>query len=209
MLVVHAALTREFRLAPAAVTRVKAGDRKHARAVDEHLGLICVMLHEHHVGEDTILWPTLRARLPAVDRRLLDKTEDQHAGINSSLERVEDRRQRWLAQPDHDRGGALASELQTLCQLVIQHLKDEENDVLPRAAAYLSEPEWRAISESVSVLSRKAMLIGFGMCCYRADPKVTGQMLVALPAPVRLIAPPIARRMYARHAARIHGTRRP
>jgi hypothetical protein len=167
------------------------------------------MLHEHHVGEDTILWPTLRARLPAVDRRLLDKTEDQHAGINSSLERVEDRRHRWLAQPDHDRGSALASELQTLCQLVIQHLKDEENDVLPRAAAYLSEPEWRAISESVSVLSRKAMLIGFGMCCYRADPKVTGQMLVALPAPVRLIAPPIARRMYARHAARIHGTRRP
>jgi iron-sulfur cluster repair protein YtfE (RIC family) len=167
------------------------------------------MLHEHHVGEDTILWPTLRARLSAADRRLLDKTEDQHAAINSSLDRVEDARRRWLAQLNHECGTALAGELQALYELVIKHLKDEEDNVLPLAAAYLSEPEWRAISESVSVLSRKAMLIGFGMCCYGADPRVTGIMLVALPAPVRLVAPPIARRMYARHAARIHGTRQP
>jgi hemerythrin-like domain-containing protein len=209
MLVVHAALMREFRLAPAAVTRVKPGDRKHAQYVDEHLALICNMLHEHHVGEDNILWPPLRARLSAAECRLLDKTEAQHVGINNSLERVEDARRGWLDQPDQDHRGALATELQALYGLVSEHLADEEHDVIPLAATYLTEPQWRAISKSVTVLSPKAMLIGFGMCCYGADPEVTGIMLVALPAPVRLVVPAIARRMYARHSARIHGTRRP
>jgi hemerythrin-like domain-containing protein len=209
MLVVHAMLSREFRLAPAAVNRVKPGDRKHARDVDEHLALICHLLHEHHAGEDQILWPVLRARLSPADRRLLDNTEAQHAGINSGLERVKDARRRWLDQPDHNHGSALTNELQTLDGLVAEHLADEERDILPLAAAYLSEPEWRAISETVTVLSRKAMLVGFGMCCYGADPEVTGLMLQALPAPVQLVVPPIARRMYARRAARVHGTRHP
>jgi hypothetical protein len=209
MLVVHAALSREFRLAPAAVTRVKRGDRKHARDVDGHLGLICTLLHEHHVGEDKILWPVLRARLSAAESRLLDEIETQHANINDSIERLNEARRRWLDQPDNDHGSALAAELQALCALVTEHLADEEHDVLPLAAAYLSEPEWRAISETVTVLSRQAMLVGFGMCCYGADPKVTGLMLQALPDPVQLVVPPIARRMYARRALRVHGTRQP
>ncbi|HEY2562521.1 MAG TPA: hypothetical protein VGI44_02345, partial [Acidimicrobiales bacterium] len=57
MLVLHGALSREFRLAPAAVSRVQPGDRKRARDVDEHLALICYVLHEHHDSEDKILWP--------------------------------------------------------------------------------------------------------------------------------------------------------
>lgn len=209
MLVLHRALTREFRLAPAAVRRVTPGDRKQARRVDEHLGFICDLLHEHHVGEDEIVWPTLRARLPAADLRLLDKVELQHGGINAELERVKAARRGWLDQPDFTHGTALAGELETLHGLVVEHLADEERDILPLAAAYLSDPEWRAIGQSLQALSPKALLLGAGMCIYKADPEVIAMMFKAIPAPVRVIVPLISSRMYARHNFRIHGTREP
>ena len=209
MLVLHAALSREFRLAPAAVRRVKPGDRKQARRVDEHLGFICDLLHEHHVGEDEIVWPTLRARLSAADRRLLNKVELQHEGINSELERVKDARRGWLDQPDSTHGATLANELESLHELVVEHLADEERDILPLAAAYLSDPEWRAIGQSLQALSPKSLLLGAGMCIYKADPEVIAMMFKAIPAPVRLVVPLISRRMYARHNFRVHGTKEP
>jgi hemerythrin-like domain-containing protein len=209
MLVLHAALTREFRLAPSAVRRVKPGDHKHARKVDDHLSFICNLLHEHHVGEDEIVWPTLRARLSAADRRLLDKVETQHGGINAGLERVEDARRRFLEQTDSGHGATLANELETLYELVVEHLADEERDILPLAAAYLTDPEWRAIGQSLQALSPKSLLLGAGMCIYKADPEVIAMMFKAIPAPVRVIVPLISSRMYARHNLRIHGTRNP
>jgi hemerythrin-like domain-containing protein len=209
MLVIHAALSREFRLAPAAVRRVKPRDRRHARKVDEHLGFICNLLHEHHVGEDEIVWPTLRDRLSADDRRLLDQVETQHAGINAALERVQDARRWFLEKPDSSHGATLATELETLHELVVEHLADEERDILPLAAAYLSDPEWRAIGQSLQALSPKSLLLGAGMCIYKADPEVIAMMFKPIPAPVRIIVPLISSRMYARHNLRIHGTREP
>jgi hemerythrin-like domain-containing protein len=203
-------MVREFRLAPAAVSRVKPGDRKHARDVDEYLAMMCYSLHAHHDGEDRILWPVLRARLSAAESELLDKIESQHANINDRIERVNEARRRWLDQPDHYHGRELAGELHTLYELVTEHVEDEERDVLPMAAAYLSEAEWHAINEGgKEVLSLKATLFVVGMACYGINRELTSVTLYSLSAPVRLVLTPIARRMYVRRAARIHGTRRP
>jgi hypothetical protein len=67
MIVVHTALLREFRLAPAAVERVTTGDRRQARRVGRHLDLLCTLMHHHHAGEDELLWPVLSPRLPQPD----------------------------------------------------------------------------------------------------------------------------------------------
>jgi hemerythrin-like domain-containing protein len=209
MLVLHAALSREFRLAPAAVSRVRPGDRRHARYVDEHLRLICDMLHEHHGGEDEILWPVLRPRLSAAEGRLLDNIEAQHADINSGVERVNEARRRWLDQPDHDHGRALTNELETLYSLVTDHLDDEERNVLPLAAAYLSEPEWRAINDAGKTLAPRMLLLAAGLCCYGTDRELVALVLQVLPAPLRPVVERMGRLMYARRAARVHGTRRP
>jgi hypothetical protein len=171
---------------------------------------MCYSLHAHHDGEDKILWPVLRTRLSAAEGLLLDKIETQHANINHSIERVNKARRRWLDQPDHHHGMELAGELRTLCDLVTEHVEDEERKVLPMAAAYLSEAEWHAINEGgKEVLSLKAMLFVVGMACYGVNRELTNVTLYSLSAPVRLVLTPIARRMYVRRAARIHGTRRP
>jgi hemerythrin-like domain-containing protein len=210
MLVAHAALIREFRLAPAAVSRVKPGDRKHARDVDEYLAMMCYSLHAHHDGEDRILWPVLRARLSAAESKLLNKIESQHANINDSIEQVNEARRRWLDHPDPNHASDLADALQALYELVTEHVEAEERDVLPMAAAYLSEAEWHAINEGgKEVLSLKETLFVVGMACYGINRELTSVTLYSLSAPVRLVLTPIARRMYVRRAARIHGTRRP
>ncbi|ORW24444.1 hypothetical protein AWC19_09595 [Mycobacterium palustre] len=209
MLILHAALAREFRLAPAAVSRVDPGDRKQARYVDEHLTLICDMLHEHHGGEDAILWPVLRPRLSADENRLLDKIESQHVGINDSIERVNKARREWVENPDRARRSALSNELQTLYDLVTTHLEDEERDILPLAEAYMSEREWRAINEAGLTLSPKMLLLAAGLCCYGTDRELIQVILGVIPAPLRPAVVRIGGFMYARRAARVYGTRRP
>ncbi|ORW24350.1 hypothetical protein AWC19_09580 [Mycobacterium palustre] len=172
--------------------------------------MLCYALHAHHDGEDRILWPVLRERLSAEESRLLDKIEIQHADITSCIERVEDARRQWFLHLDHHHGDALANELHALSRLVDRHLDDEERDILPLAAAYLSEAEWHAVNEGgKAVLSFKAVLFIVGMTCYRVNRRLTNVVLYSLSAPAKIAIPPLARLMYVRRAARVHGTRRP
>ena len=60
MVVVHNAFRREFDEAPALIRAVGAGDRSHAAVVGAHLQLLLELLHQHHDGEDRLLWPKLR-----------------------------------------------------------------------------------------------------------------------------------------------------
>jgi hemerythrin-like domain-containing protein len=143
MIVVHTALLREFRLAPAAVTRVPAGDRRRAATVSGHLGFLCDLLHHHHQGEDELLWPTLRSRVPAAAGRLIDDAEAQHHGIDDALRRVQELRTGWTADPSTERGAKLATQLENLHALLGKHLDFEERALLPLAASTFTEQEWR------------------------------------------------------------------
>lgn len=210
MLVVHTALLREFRLAPAAVRRVPPGARRQAAAVDRHVGFLCDLLHHHHTGEDEKLWPPLRERLPASALPLLEAAEAQHAAIDEAIGRVAAARRRWTGRPDTAARDELAEALRALHALLAAHLDAEERTLLPLAAAHLTEPEWLAIGEAaVAALPKSAMPFVFGMFAYEGDPEVLAAMLHTAPALVRLVIPRVAPRVYARRAAKIHGTSRP
>lgn len=210
MLVVHTALLREFRLAPAAVVRVPAGARSRAATVDRHLGLLCDMLHHHHAGEDELLWPVLRSRLPAKDLTHLDEAEGQHAGLGQALDRVGTARRGWVERVDADSRDVLVEALQTLHRLLAEHLDGEERTLLPLAAAHLTEREWRAVGEAgAAAIPKRTLPLVFGMFAYEGDPEVLAGMLAAAPTLPRLLVPRIAPRVYARRAAQVHGTARP
>lgn len=210
MIVVHTALLREFRLAPAAVRRVSAGDRKQGLAVEGHLDLICMLMHHHHRGEDELLWPVLGPRLSDAAAAQLDMAAAQHAGIEQALERVIDARLSWVAAMDTSSAESLAVALTTLHALLAEHLEYEERNLLPLAAAHLSEIEWHAVGEAgAKSVPRRQLLLVFGMFAYEGDPEILDNMLAAAPPPARFIVPRIAPRVYARHAVRIHGARRP
>ena len=210
MIVVHTALIREFRLAPEAVTRVKAGDRRQAATVDQHVGLLCDLLHHHHTGEDELLWPPLRARLPEPALALLDEAEAQHSDLDEALDRVGAARKTWTQQVDTDSARLLIEALRDLHRLLAEHVDAEERTLLPLAAAHLSEAEWNAVGEAGAASVPKSLMpLVFGMFAYEGEPDVLAAMLQAAPLLPRLLVPRIAPRVYARRAARLYGTARP
>jgi len=210
MLVVHTALLREFRLAPGAVARVPAGARARAATVDRHLNLLCDLLRHHHTGEDELLWPTLRTRLPAQALAQLDEAEAQHAAIDQALQHVGTSCCSWVERVDADSRDMLVEALQTLHRLLAEHLDAEERTLLPLAAAHLTDPEWRAVGEAgAAAIPKSKMPLVFGMFSYEGDPDVLAGMAKAAPALPRLVVPLIASRVYARRATQVHGTPRP
>ncbi len=210
MVVVHTALLREFRLAPAAVVRVPVGDRGRAATVDRHLGLLCELLHHHHVGEDELLWPLLRARLPVGALVALEEGEAQHAGLDRALQLLRSARREWVQGVDTGTRDGLVDRLRSLHGLLAEHLDSEERAVLPLAAAHLTEAEWRAVGEAgAAAVPKTSLPLVFGMFAYEGDPQVLASMLAAAPAVPRLVVTLIAARVYARRAAQLYGTRRP
>ncbi|GAA4788380.1 hypothetical protein GCM10023200_23570 [Actinomycetospora chlora] len=210
MVVVHTALLREFRLAPAAVSRVPVGARRPAARVDRHLALLCDLLHHHHAGEDALLWPPLREQAPARAAALLAEAEAQHEGLDRALGAVTAARRAWVESVDAGARDALVEALRELHLLLAEHLDTEERTLLPLAAAHLTEAQWRAVGEAgAASVPKSAMLLVFGMFAYEGDPEVLATMLAEAPAPVRTLVPRLAPRVYARRAARVHGTARP
>lgn len=210
MIVVHTALLREFRLAPEAVRRVRTGARARAAVVDRHLNLICDLLHHHHAGEDELLWPPLRERLPQRAVVHLDEAEAEHAGLDEALRRVAGSRLEWVRRVDAESRDALVEALETLHHLLAAHLDAEERTLLPLAAAHLTVAEWQAVGAAGAAAIPKArMPLVFGMFAYEGDPEVLAAMLQHAPALPRILVPILAPRVYAHHAARVHGTARP
>jgi len=210
MIVVHTALLREFRLAPSAVELAGRGSTTRVRDVAQHIELICALLHHHHAGEDALLWPVLSPRLSPRERALVAVAQSQHAAIEKALERVEVSRAAWTERTSGSTGEDLIVALQALYAALHEHLDAEERDLLPLAAVHLDPSEWQSIGEAgAAAIAAKDRLLVFGMFAYESDPAVLATMLQRAPAPVRLLVPRLAPRMYARHAARMLGTRRP
>jgi hemerythrin-like domain-containing protein len=210
MVLVHTAMLREFRLAPAAVTRTSAGDRRRARMVADHLRFLCDLLHHHHQGEDDLLWPKLRARSGPAALEVIEAVEAQHQDIDATLGRVEQRRLAWQNDPGLGQRDQLADELERLHVVLRDHLDLEERALLPLAATLLTLEEWQAVGEAgAASIPRPAMPLVLGMFAYEGDPAVLAQMLTGAPLPVRTLLPKIGRRLYARRAKHVHGTARP
>ncbi len=206
MNVVHAAIRREFRLAPEVVRRVGDGDVARARTVAGHLGMLLDVLHHHHEGEDELLWPLLRRRVP--DPGPLDRAEAQHAAIGAEVAAVSALLPVWRAGPA--RRAALVDGLVRLHDLLVEHLEDEERELLPLVAAHVTPAEWHAVGEAARTATpARQRLVVFGLLAYEADPAVIASMLGDAPRPVRVGLGVLAPRAYARYARRIHGTSTP
>jgi hemerythrin-like domain-containing protein len=164
MIVVHTALLREFRLAPAAVARVGTGAAKHAAVVDRHLGFLCDLLHHHHEGEDALLWPLLRDRVNDAAVEFVNAVESQHLEIDAALRAVMAARNLWVPGTGKVHQDSLVGELKHLYALLKAHLDLEESAVLPLAASVLTDAEWHAIGDAAAAaMPKPALMLAFGM----------------------------------------------
>jgi iron-sulfur cluster repair protein YtfE (RIC family) len=209
MIVVHTALLREIRLAPAAISRADGADARRRGRTARHVALLLDLLEHHHHGEDELLLPLLRERVPRSAVAALDTGEEQHARIEELIATARERLERWSGGRS-DATPGLTATLTALHGELEPHLRGEERDVLPLAATYLSPAEWHAIGDAGARSTPKSALVGvFGMFMYEGDPVAVRAMLAQVPAVPRMLLPHLAPRAYARLCRRVHGTARP
>ena len=145
MLMIHASFRRELALAPTLVTATQRAARTRARRVADHLALIAKSLHDHHAGEDTVLWPALRAT-GSVNPTLLDDMLGEHHQLADDLTALERTWRPWARSPDEARARELTVLLARTHTEVTQHLDHEETQVLPLVRAHLTTRQWNDLA---------------------------------------------------------------
>ncbi|MFF3443808.1 hemerythrin domain-containing protein [Streptosporangium sp. NPDC002721] len=208
MYMAHTAMRREFTLLPGLVSDVTPGDVRRAEVVGAHAELMCRVLHLHHEGEDHVLWPKLLDRGGEETAAIVPAMEEQHHAIEKAHARVTALLPGWRAT---GRGGAeLAEVLDRLLAVLLEHMRMEEKEILPLAEKYVTAAEWGQLGEhGLAKTPKKELPLVFGVMMYEGDPEVIETVLAEAPGPVRLLVPVLGRRLYARHARRVHGTATP
>ncbi len=173
-----------------------AGATERAASVAEYVAFHLDGLHAHHSTEDELIWPALHSRA-ALSDALIDRMEEQHAGLHVALDTTRSMLGAWQTAPTAENADALAGALGTTLELLDEHLAEEERDVLPLIAMHVSQAEWDNLGKvAFSKFTPRQRLIAMGELLETAEPSEAARMMAGLPAPIRLIWWLVGRRQY-------------
>ena len=184
MLAVHDAFKRAFEDAPGQLASVDDGDVERARYLADYLSEVLWLLHVHHESEDELLYPLLSERAPE-ERELFSRMEAQHAGLVSSPQAAERAAERFGRSGSAVDGQALASACESLRESLVEHLDQEEKEVLPIAARCVSPPEWGALpAHALSHYEGTRVWLPLGLVLEAMPDAMREDMLAHVPPPV-------------------------
>ena len=205
MVVVHRAFRRESRLLASLIAAVPDGDTRRARMLAAHLRWYRLGLHNHHQGEDELIWPLLLARVD-LQAGVVRRMEAQHERVAASLDRVMLALPAWQASASTSARDGLVAALTEHRGIVAEHLDDEEAHLLPLAGQYLTRAEWAAQGEHfLATTPRRHLLIFLGAVLEDADTGERASVLAAMPALPRWIWRTAGQPIYARRMRRLRG----
>ena len=205
MVVVHRAFRREAQLLHDLIAAVPDGDRRRAGILADHLRWYSSGLHNHHQGEDELLWPVLRERV-RMPGDVITSMEAQHERIARTLDDVMSALPAWEQAAGPVGRAELVDSLAAHRAVVMEHLDDEETRLLPLAGRYLTQHEWDALGEHfVNTTPKGTLLIFLGAVLEDADAAERGHLLGAMPAIARIVWRTVGRIAYSRRVARVRG----
>ncbi|RFU38995.1 hemerythrin domain-containing protein [Actinomadura logoneensis] len=205
MKIVHRVLRRESRLLVQLVAAVAPGDTARAKVIADHYRVYRTGLHNHHEGEDELLWPPLLSRVDLEADTVL-RMQAQHDHLAATLTRLDAAVPAWEATAGADERDTLVAALAEHRAVLVEHLDDEEATLLPLAAKHITEREWASLGDHlVRNTPKPTLLTLFGAVLEDTDTAERAVVLGALPAPVRVVWHVIGRPRYARHVRRVRG----
>ncbi|MFE0631320.1 hemerythrin domain-containing protein [Streptomyces sp. NPDC058864] len=210
MHVVHTMFRREFGLTPALVRGVADGDLARTRIVAEHIDIMLSALIGHHEGEDIGLWPRLLERVSGELTPLVHVMEEQHEQLHTVCDELAAAVRSWRATGDSVRGNEVAELADRLNRIAFEHMRLEEETILPLAEKHITAAEWAELGgHGAARTSPDRLDLQFGMTLYEGDPDVMKGLLKGAPLRVRLLMPVRSRRRYRAYARKLHGTATP
>lgn len=138
---VHKVFRDALNDAPALIGETEPGDIQRTAVIASYYDNIMRFLKVHHQSEDDLIWPKLMERAPT-RTGLVKGLIAEHEQIHLSLERANHEIPRWATSADPDAGRDLTAALAELSNGLIPHLDQEDADIVPLCAEYLTAEEW-------------------------------------------------------------------
>jgi iron-sulfur cluster repair protein YtfE (RIC family) len=206
LILIHSTLRRLFAEAPGLVRAVADADQKHTRCVAEHLDDIAGMLHIHNEAEDRVLWDRLEQRMPACGPQVA-RMRAQHDEIGRLLDRLDLHLTTWRSTAHVDDGQGVAEVLAHLGAVLVQHLAEEEQQIVPIVATALTQQEWGELAaHRRESTPRSRLLIRLGSLLESIPPPDRDAWMRAnLQRVPRVLYALIGKRQYATHRRRVLG----
>lgn len=203
MALIHRIFRTSFAEIAALVPDIEPMDTRQVQAVAAHLSFMLDGLSAHHSTEDDLVWPVLHERARP-STALVERMEEQHAGIHHGLEEVRRRGASWSGRPSPESAAELAAAITDLLEGLAAHLDEEERDVVPLIAANVSEEEWATVGRTAfDKFTPEQRFIALGQMLEVATPAEAAAMLATLPAPVKILWALLGKRRYRRYVAAV------
>ncbi|HEY0956336.1 MAG TPA: hemerythrin domain-containing protein [Roseateles sp.] len=100
----------------------------------------------HHQKESELLFPRLRARDPLL-RTVLDELEADHAQGERAIRELQHSLLAW-EQMGEARREKFEQQIKVYAARYLRHMKREETEILPRAAALFTPEDWAQLDEA-------------------------------------------------------------
>ena len=155
--IVHNALRRDMARAKQVLHAAPPPAPTQRVALADHLAWMMHFLHMHHSGEDRGLWPLVRELNP-VAAPLLDAMDADHARIAPEIERVTATATEYGADPAARED--LSRSLDALAQVLLPHLRREEDDMMPVVARTLTQRQWDDVEQREFVAPKTKRELG-------------------------------------------------
>lgn len=207
MLVVHRMLRRRFTDAPRLVREVPPGDTARSAVIGSHVAEFAQVLHDHHATEDELLWDTLESRSPACALHV-GQMKAQHEAVAALLRELEAELPAWQSTAGPAARDTVAEVLDRVQAALTAHLGREEEQILPVAAAAMSQREWDEFGRHglASVPKNRLMVqLGYVLDPFAPDDRLTW-MKTSIPGFARVLYKLVGRRQYESDYRRVYGT---
>jgi hemerythrin-like domain-containing protein len=212
MAMVHRMFRREFLLAPALVRRVNVEDARRVHTVATHLRFISTTLHQHHSDEDRYAWPLLKPRAPAKLCAHVAAVTGQHRRVDALQAQFDAQLRAWSGGASVESTERLASALEQLTDMLVEHMDYEERHVVPLMETHISLDEWDQIVQTMMASSDRKhgdVLLVLGMTMYEGDKDIIAHTLARMHPNERAGIRLAAALSYTEHALDVHGTPAP
>jgi hypothetical protein len=182
ILLVHWMFREEFAALADAAARTQ--DPARGAALEDQLALMLRVLHEHHTGEDTLMWPLVRQRDPA-SAAVLDAMEAEHQELDPLIERAG-----AAGLPLAER----AEPLSRLSERLNAHLDREEEEALPFVQRHMTADEFAALDKTMMKgLGDDLPAVGGAVMWHATPDEGAGPQLRDGRCPAALIERPVER----------------
>lgn len=117
-------------------------------------------LHLHHHGEDVGLYPAVRERNP-VAVTLIEDMEAQHQAVVPAIAAVEAAARGYRAGDHHGERERLRAAIDDLEAVLLPHLRQEEDEMMPVVAATLTDAELGHVDHEYFVKPKSFSELGY------------------------------------------------